>query len=189
MNVIALGIKSTYSYSSLAVADRAIRYISAIHIPRHLPHLLVSGGGDRALYFWDYLKGTLLHRLDIWDIVLGSTKVSSQRRKWKRIEVKRGEGWRSRRKREREEKKQLNSQQTQSPDRAHHDEVEDEERDMIEDEEDYVGDSSERQDIGGGIIVSQARTRLPSLEEVIAVSKIETLCFKSQYALLFSAIG
>lgn len=179
------------------------KYISAIHIHRHLPHLLISGGGDRALYFWDYLKGTLLHRLDVWEVVHGSTKVSSQRRKWKRIEVKRGEGWRARRKREREEKKRLKSQQsgqvepansdqgqqTQSPDRTYQDEVENEERDMIEDEEDHVGDSSERQEIGGGIIVSQARARLPSLEEVIAVSKIETLCFKSQYALLFSAFG
>lgn len=82
------------------------RYVSALHIPEHAPHLLVSGGGDRYLAFWDFLSGKVEHKLEIWDLVHAMTKVSSQRRKFKRLESKAGTGWRARRRRERERKEE-----------------------------------------------------------------------------------
>ncbi|KIY44974.1 hypothetical protein FISHEDRAFT_8895, partial [Fistulina hepatica ATCC 64428] len=35
------------------------KFISAIHIPRHSPSHLISGGGDSVLKVWDWMAGTL----------------------------------------------------------------------------------------------------------------------------------
>jgi hypothetical protein len=43
--------------------------------------------------------------------------------------------------------------------------------------------------IPGGILIDRTRAKLPSLDDVIVVHKIETLRMKSQYALIFSAVG
>lgn len=41
----------------------------------------------------------------------------------------------------------------------------------------------------GGILINRTRANLPSLDDVIVVHKIDTLRIKSQYALIFSAVG
>lgn len=41
----------------------------------------------------------------------------------------------------------------------------------------------------GGMYIDNRRAQLPSLEDVIVVSKIDTLRMNSQYALIFTAVG
>ena len=56
------------------------------------------------MFFWNYLTGNLENKLEIWDAVRSTTKVASQRRKFKRHEAKAGTGRRSRRRQEQEQK-------------------------------------------------------------------------------------
>ena len=40
-------------------------FISRICVPRRLPHILISGGGDHDLFIWDWLRGVILQRIDL----------------------------------------------------------------------------------------------------------------------------
>jgi hypothetical protein len=180
----------------------------------------VSAGGDRHLFLWDYLSGKLKDQLDIWEVVYSSTKVSSQRRKFRRLETKAGTGWRARRRKEREmkEKEDILRREKQkkislSPtEQAKRDVLDDEDEDMLVTEgevNDKIAysnleqptispDGSNRMStepsinnahLPGGMVVGASRARLPALEDVIVISKIATVRFESQYALVFSATG
>src|ERR1700722_16321705 len=46
-----------------------IRYVSAVHIPPAFPSVLVSGGGDPTLKFWDWMLGTITHEVEIFRTV------------------------------------------------------------------------------------------------------------------------
>lgn len=193
------------------------RYVSALHLPQHAPGCLLSAGGDRDLFLWDYQSGEIKDRLPIGDIVYAATKVKSQRRKFKRLETKAGTGWRARKRREREVK--------EGEDRAKHDPakakqessreqttgvLEEEDVTMavddgslspikasspshapveIDESDKMITEATKSIDLPGGMIVGAARARLPALEDIIVVSHISTLTFESQHALVFSAIG
>ena len=204
----AWDIQSKASLLVDAVVLTFRRYVSALHLPEHLPGTLISAGGDRDLFLWDYQSGQVKDRLAIRDTVYSATKVQSQRRKFKRLETKAGTGWRARKRREREAKEekvrreQANNQQATG--------VPDEDEEMALDNEDPHSpmkisspldphgtlEESDRMitedpsiDLPGGMAVGAARARLPAVEDVIAISRIATLQFESQYALVFSAVG
>ncbi|KAG8860410.1 tRNA (guanine-N(7)-)-methyltransferase non-catalytic subunit trm82 [Serendipita sp. 411] len=187
------------------------KYVSAIHLPLNLPGKLVSAGGDRHLFLWDYMTGDLIDRLEIWDAVYSATKVSSQRRKWKRMEAKAGTGWRAQKRKSREEKERMEKLKKQSEEGEKSREEVDEDAEMDVDEPllDENGDGvdstvirEERRVEGtlesslpsvlisaGGITINERRAQLPSLEEVIVISKVDTLQCGDRYALVFSAVG
>ncbi|KAG8818020.1 tRNA (guanine-N(7)-)-methyltransferase non-catalytic subunit trm82 [Serendipita sp. 399] len=189
------------------------KYVSAIHLPAHLPGRLVSGGGDRHLYLWDYMTGDLLDQIEIWDAVYPATKVSSQRRKWKKMEAKAGTGWRAQKRMMKQEREQIAESASPAMVRGDVDDDMDVEMDGGPDlRGDAIGDvvnedgdadgsvqSGEPNSMSsflppalitaGGITINERRAQLPSLEEVIAISKLDTLQFGERYALIFSAVG
>lgn len=40
-------------------------FVSALHVPKSHPHILISGGGDPELYVWDWTKGELLQKIRV----------------------------------------------------------------------------------------------------------------------------
>lgn len=46
-----------------------LSFISALHIPKAQPNLLVSGGGDEELMVWDWMSGKRLAKLPFWPVV------------------------------------------------------------------------------------------------------------------------
>lgn len=57
------------------------RFVSALHIPSFDPSLLVSGGGDPTLKFWDWMSGKLTGEVSIFDAVKPHIKVKAP--KWR----------------------------------------------------------------------------------------------------------
>jgi hypothetical protein len=170
----------------------------------------VSAGGDRHLFLWNYLSGQLKDRLEIWDVVYASTKASSRRRKFRRLETKAGTGWRARRRKERETKeeeerlrREKEKQRSSSPTEQGKADgpKEDEDIIMTEPQPEHPTASADGADkmvaetnlenvhLHGEMVVGAARARLPALEDVIAISQIATVRYESQYALVFSATG
>lgn len=193
------------------------KYVSALHLPQHLPGCLVSAGGERDLFLWDYQSGQLKDRLSIGDIVRTSTKVKSQRRKFRKLEVQPGAGWRSRKRKEQElkaeeqrAKRRQGSAQQGSPRGPPSTGVpnEDEEMTAVHDgmpspmkisspslpqvgleDPDKTDTGNGTIELSGGLLVGTVRARLPSLDDVIVISRIMTLKFESHHALVFSAVG
>jgi tRNA (guanine-N(7)-)-methyltransferase subunit TRM82 len=54
---------------SLSRLRNYIRYVSAIHIAPAFPSVLVSGGGDPTLKFWDWMLGTITREVEIFRTV------------------------------------------------------------------------------------------------------------------------
>ncbi len=48
---------------------RSNRFVSALHIPKSNPSVLISGGGDLELKVWDWLSGQWKYDIPIWDSV------------------------------------------------------------------------------------------------------------------------
>lgn len=68
-------------------------FVSAMHIPRNRPELLISGGGENSLRIWDWQAGQQLVSVGIWEAVLPHRKVrSTMRRNKKARKVKLEEG-------------------------------------------------------------------------------------------------
>jgi len=175
----------------------------------------MSAGGDRHLLLWDYISGQLKGRLEIGDVVYASTKVSSQRRKFKRLEAKAGTGWRARRRKEREmkeeEERTKREREKQGGSMLVEKGVPDEDVEMLAAEDRPDGVTTPRTEFPpssphepgklfsesnaadthfpGGMTVGATRARLPALEDVIVISQIATVQFESKYALIFSAVG
>ncbi|PVG04711.1 hypothetical protein CPB86DRAFT_692525 [Serendipita vermifera] len=181
------------------------KYISAMKLPDHTPDILISGGGDKSIFFWDYLTGILLNQISIRDIVYPSMKVFSQRRKFQKLEAKAGTGWRARKRKAREERERLEREAREkakmegsvstpnenvsrtSPTAATEfaDEIQKDEKQ----EDGEEGDMMAVDTVQGGMAVSRQRSQLPSLEDVIVISKIETLQFGLEFLLVFTAVG
>jgi hypothetical protein len=92
-------------------------------LPNHTPDILISAGGDRDIFFWDYMAGVLLNQISVWDVVYPSMKVFSQRRKYKKLEAKAGTGWRTRKRKEREEREERDRLEREARERAKTDEL------------------------------------------------------------------
>ncbi|KAI0033902.1 WD40-repeat-containing domain protein [Vararia minispora EC-137] len=56
-------------------------FVSAIHIPSFAPDTLLSGGGDPAIYRWDWLTGRPVGQLPILEVVRPFIKIFSKKRK------------------------------------------------------------------------------------------------------------
>ncbi|KAL1945160.1 hypothetical protein VTO73DRAFT_2780 [Trametes versicolor] len=57
------------------------KFVSALHIPSFDPSVLVSGGGDPTLKFWDWMSGKLTGEVCIFDAVKPHIKVKAP--KWR----------------------------------------------------------------------------------------------------------
>ena len=160
-----------------------------MYIPPSHPHLLVSGGGDRTLRVWDYLSGTQLAVLDIWEAVQPFLKAQSRRRKFKRGESWAGKGWRARRRAERERKEKEAQQRNQvkeiAPSRA-------------ESPDASMAIDTERKEAGGGLIAQEDTpdsaacvedNAKPAVEDVVVISSIVTLRENDGFAIVLSVLG
>ncbi|KAI8985736.1 WD40-repeat-containing domain protein [Trametes punicea] len=58
------------------------KFVSALHIPSFRPSALISGGGDPMLKLWDWMSGTLLSEVSVFDAVEPYIKVKAPR--WRR---------------------------------------------------------------------------------------------------------
>ncbi|CAG8702615.1 16771_t:CDS:2, partial [Acaulospora colombiana] len=218
---LVLGHTSSLTAMSLTLDEKFILTADRdehIRLPNHTPGILISGGGDRNIFFWDYLAGTVLNQISIWDVVYPSMKVFSQRRKFQKLEAKVGTGWRARKRKEkeaREERERLEREgrkkakmegSVSTPDEnasrnnqdATGSEIGDPSTARIppgelqkdeKQEDGEEGDMMAVDTVQGGMAVSRQRSQLPSLDDVIVISKIETLQFGLEYLLVFTAVG
>ena len=161
-----------------------------MHVPPSHPHLLVSGGGDRTLRVWDYLSGSQLAILDVWEAIQPSLKAQSRRRKFKRGENWAGKGWRARRRAEREWKekealqrkkgKEISSARAESPEASMPIDLAERkgaERSPIAQEDTPV------------LAIGVEESAKPAVEGVVVISRIVTLQENDGFTIIFSVLG
>ncbi|KAH7913061.1 WD40-repeat-containing domain protein [Hygrophoropsis aurantiaca] len=59
------------------------KFVSAIHVPPFSPELLISGGGDPMLKFWDWMTGTLKRDVEVFTVVQPFIKAKVPKRRKK----------------------------------------------------------------------------------------------------------
>jgi len=158
-----------------------------MHIPPSHPYLLVSGGGDRTLRVWDYLSGTQIALLDVWEAIEPFLKAQSRRRKFTRRENWAGKGWRARRRAERERKekeaqqqkqgKEISSARAESPDAS-----------MAMDLVEAEGRSIPQEDNLVSATCAEENAK-PAVEDVVVISRVVTLQENDGFTIVFSVLG
>lgn len=193
------------------------RYVSALHLPSHMPKTLISGGGDYHLYLWDYISGELKGQLEVWSHIRPLMVAESQRRKFQRTEVKAGSGWRARKKQEKEarEAREKEEREAKSESKLTAEKVAQLPTD-VSDPNQETGSAADEATIFAAVdgpmgsidteapkgtsatdsmgqtaaeTSSLGKVNLPALEDVMVISKIDTLKFASAYAVIFTAVG
>jgi len=152
-----------------------IRYVSAIHIPPAFPSVLVSGGGDPTLKFWDWMLGTITHEVGIFRTVEPYIEVRPSK---KRRGQGQWDGFQGESKRRKKEWRRNGGHDTKIM-----------EQDSLVNDESRAGENRASESTismteDGGESFSDAR------DAVLVVHKIDTLTSgNDHHHLIFSAVG
>jgi tRNA (guanine-N(7)-)-methyltransferase subunit TRM82 len=80
---ISRGIPQSHIIESFCLGHT--EFVSRLCVPHGRPNLLVSGGGDKELYVWDWLTGGLVSKADLESLITSAVSDAETRMEYRQV--------------------------------------------------------------------------------------------------------